>query len=454
MEQELDLIGKELVIKVLEHEDVPRVPWVPFAGVHAGKLTGYTGEEVLTDGEKLLESLLAVNEIYHPDGQPVLFDLQVEAEILGCDLVWAEKAPPSVASHPLSTERRVPGHLPERDEGRLPLILDVMREMKREVGDQTALYGLICGPFTIASHLRGTEVFMDMFGQTDYLHELLTFTTDVNRRMAELYIDAGMDVIAVVDPLVSQISPAHFNEFLAEPFTEIFAFLREREVYSSFFVCGDATKNLEPMSRTEPDSISIDENIDIVEAKQITDRFNIALGGNIPLTTRMLMGTQQDNVRYVLDILDRLDHKNLIISPGCDMPYDVPPENVVGIVQAIREPERAREMLTGYQEEEVEVSVELPDYESLDKPLIEVFTLDSATCPACGYMLHAAQRAADELGDQVELVEYKFNRPENVARVKAMGIKSLPSMLINGDLVFASVIPSHRELMEEIEKRS
>ncbi len=67
-----------------------------FAGVHAGKLLGYDATTILTDGKKLLQSLLEVNRLYDPDGQPVLFDLQVEAEILGCDLVWAEEAhPPS-----------------------------------------------------------------------------------------------------------------------------------------------------------------------------------------------------------------------------------------------------------------------------------------------------------------------------------------------------------------------
>ena len=39
-------------------------------------------------------------------------------------------------------------------------------------------------------------------------------------RMADLYMDAGMDVIAVVDPLVSQISPRHFTKLLSAPYTD------------------------------------------------------------------------------------------------------------------------------------------------------------------------------------------------------------------------------------------
>ncbi len=50
------------------------------------------------------------------------------------------------------------------------------------------------------------------------------------------------------------------------------------------------------------------------------------------------------------------------------------------------------------------------------------------------------------------MVEYKITQPENVARLVKMGIKNLPSILINGELKFSSLIPSNRELIEEIKK--
>jgi uroporphyrinogen decarboxylase len=449
---------KELLFAALRHEELPAVPWVPFAGIHAGALKGYSAREVLTDGSKLLESLLAVNRQYDPDGQPVVFDLQIEAEILGCNLLWAEKAPPSVADHPLAANTVIPSRLPEKSDGRLPLVLDAMRAMKKEVGGHTALYGLVTGPFTLASHLRGTEIFMDMFDRPDYLRELMAFCRQAAQRVAEFYLEAGMDVIAVVDPLVSQISPKHFNAFLSQDFTDLFGFIRQAGRFSAFFVCGDATKNIEVMCQTAPDCVAVDENINLVSAKAITDRYNITIEGNIPLTTRMLLGTQQDNMQYVLELIDALSPQggaltNLIVSPGCDMPFDIPVENVVGTMQSIRDPETARLMVASYQAEEIDIStVEVPEYASLEKPLMEVFTLDSATCPACTYMLGAAQRAADELAGQVDMVEYKITQPENVARMKRMGISNLPSILINGELKFSSIIPSNRELIEALQE--
>ena len=84
-------MGKELIFKTLRHEKTNEIPWVPFAGVHAGKLKGYTAEEVLTDADKLVESLLEVKRIYEPDGMPIIFDLQVEAEIFWLRTFMGEK---------------------------------------------------------------------------------------------------------------------------------------------------------------------------------------------------------------------------------------------------------------------------------------------------------------------------------------------------------------------------
>ncbi|PKO04254.1 MAG: uroporphyrinogen decarboxylase [Chloroflexi bacterium HGW-Chloroflexi-3] len=440
------------LLTVLQHQASSQIPWVPFAGVHVGKLTGYNASEVLQDAEKLYESLLEANRLYAPDGQPVVFDLQIEAEILGCELLWAEESPPTVATHPLQSDPTIPTYLPTPQDGRLPIILDVMQRMKSAVGEHTALYGLITGPFTLASHLRGTEIFMDMIDQPEYVTKLLRYTSGFVEKVASFYIAAGMEVIAVVDPMISQISPRHFKRFMSEPFSQLFKNIREQKVFSAFFVCGDATKNLDVMCQTGPDCIAVDENIDMVYAQSILSQYNITLQGNIPLTTRMLLGTQEDNMQYVIELLDKLDHHNMIISPGCDMPYDTPVENVIGVAEAIRNPEQTRRMLMNYQQVDMDLShIEIPDYHHLEKPLMEVFTLDSASCAACSYMLLAAERATQALQGQIDMVEYKMTSTENIARLKKMGIQNLPAILINGELKFSSLIPGQQELIETIQ---
>jgi uroporphyrinogen decarboxylase len=447
-------MGRQLLFDALDHKPTERVPWVPFAGVHAGLLKGHSAREVLTDPDKLVESLVEVNKIYRPDGMPVTFDLQTEAEVLGCDLLWAEDAPPSVTTHPLEGTDDVPTRLPTAGDGRVGMVMDVTRRMKALVGEQTALYAIICGPFTLAAHLRGNGIFRNMIKSPDYVKELMAYTTRVVNAMTDLYVAAAADVIAVTDPLVSQVSPKHFRSLLAEGFTDVFDHIRAAGARSAFFVCGDATRQIEEMCLTGPDSISVDENVDLVEAKKVTDRYNVTIGGNIPLTTVMLYGNQQDNIKCALDLIDSVeDKRNFILSPGCDMPYAVPIENTVGVAEAVLNTEQARVLVENYEASDtMDEDVELPDYDALSTPLVEAFTLDSATCAACTYMWGAVKVAKEKYGDAIDAVEYKYSRREDIPRIKKVGVKQLPSVYINGELKWSSIIPSEDEFYAEIDK--
>jgi len=409
------MTNKDLLLNILKGQAAPRAGWIPFAGVHAGKLVGYNAIEVLTQEDKLVEALRAVHKLYNPDGQIILFDLQVEAEILGCTLRYVHDCAPSVVTHPLAHEPIVPCDckIPTKAEGRLPMILRVMEQMKREIGETTALIGLVCGPFTLASHLRGTDLFMDMYDDPDYVKALLGFCGKVAKQMATYYIEAGMDVIAFVDPLVSQISADDFVRFPAEPYQELFRFVADQNVSSAFFVCGDATQNIEPMCQTGPNAIFIDENIQIEHAKRITEKYNIVLGGNIQLTITMLHGTQDDNRQAVVHIIEACGtHQGLIIAPGCDMPYDVPIENTIAAAYAVSHYEETKKMIAGYNGKLSldHINVELPDYPNLPKSLVEVFTLDSLTCAACGYMMNTVNELHQEHPELFDIVEYKYTK--------------------------------------------
>lgn len=446
------MTGKELIQATYSHKPTPRPPWVPYAGIHAGKFKNYTATEILQNEDKLVECLMEVHKLYRPDGQPIAFDLQLEAEVLGCDLMWADDNPPSVMSHPLENTEEIPTRMPGADEGRIPIVMNATRRMKEAVGDETALFGLFCGPLTLASHLRGTKLFMDMKKNPEQVNKLMDYVTDVGLKMADYYIEAGADIITPVDPLVSQISPAYFRNFLAVPYKRIFDYIREKGYQSAFFVCGNALRNIEEMCLTGPDGISIDENIPMPVAKEITDRYNVTIGGNIPLTTTMLFGNQQDNMKYVVDMVDSVDPLNLVIAPGCDMPYDVPLENGIAVAEAAHNIDMYREILKNYESSGDDYEVELPDYEHLKKPLIEAMTLDSAQCAACGYMWAVVQDAVKKYGDKIDAVEYKYSTREGIARSKKMGVQNLPSLYMNGKLYYSSIIPSPDEFFSEIEK--
>lgn len=443
--------GKELIYTVLRGETAERTPWVPYTGSQIANLKGYTAEEIFKDEYKLLECCLEAEKQYRPDGMTPMFDLQVEAEILGCDLTWYKNTPPTVYSHPLADDFTVPTQKISETDGRIPLICSVMRKFKEQKPD-IAMYGLFCGPFTLASHLRGTDIFMDMYDDEDKVKELINYCADIAVDMAGFYIKAGCDVLAPVDPLVSQISPEMFETFLREPYTKIFNFLRKNNVFSSFFVCGDVTRNIEEMCKTNPDAIGIDENVNIVEAKKITDNYNITISGNLQLTVTMLLGTQQDNQKAAIELMEQCGKTRFILAPGCDIPFDVPVANLVGIGQAVHDAEMVKKALENYVKTDDLPEIELPDYAKLDHVLVECATIDAQTCAACTYTVSAAIKAAEKFGNKVKVVERSIMYKENVAFVNKMGLKGLPAICIDGEIKHVSLIPTAEELEREYEQ--
>lgn len=135
------MTGKEVLFKTLRHEETERPAWVPMAGVHAGFLKGYTADEVYQDADKLVESLLEVEKMYAPDGLILLFDLQLEAEILGCTIKWEKNGPPSVRSHPLESTFEIPDIKITRDSGRIPPGTGCHAALQKAVGDRPLCTG-------------------------------------------------------------------------------------------------------------------------------------------------------------------------------------------------------------------------------------------------------------------------------------------------------------------------
>ena len=288
----------------------------------------------------------------------------------------------------------------------------------------------------------------------DYAKELIGFCGRVACKMAEMYIDAGCDVIAIVDPLISQVSPRMIRNLMSETFTGVFDFIRAKGALSSFFVCGNATKQIEAMCEMGPDGVSIDENVNIIEAKEVTDRFNILIGGNIPLTTTMLFGNQMDNMKCVVDELDSLDWtKNFIISPGCDMPYDTPIENTIACAQAAKNLDETREMVANYESGGFDdIEIEIPDYKNSEKVIVELFLIDPEQCAACTYMKAACVDNFDAVADKAEWREYRYNKKEDIARTMKMGLKNLPAMCFDGEPKYISIIPNREEFIAAVEE--
>jgi MtaA/CmuA family methyltransferase len=440
------MTGKELVLKAIKCEEVSRIPWVPFVGCHAAYLLDVSAEDYFKSADLIHKGALKAAELYRPDGLPAVFDLQVEAEALGCAVQFSTKNPPAVMSHPLEDNPDLNNlKIPDGTEGRYPVVMDAVRRIVASLGNQIAIYGLITGPFTLGLHLRGTDIFYDMIDNPDYVKELLIFCAQVCKATAKMYIEAGADIVAVVDPMTSQISSKDFQEFVHPAGKEVFDFIREQGRLSSFFVCGNARRNVEEMCKCGPDNISIDENIPLPYVKEVATQYGVSVGGNIQLTVTMLLGSPADNITDAANCCAIGGLKGYILSPGCDMPFATPKVNVQAITAWVHG-EDAEFLATHHGEGLVLEEYKLPNYANEKKVIVDIITLDSDSCAPCKYMIEGVKVAATGLEDKLEFKEHRVKTPEGIGCMIALGVKNIPTIVIDGVIRYVSIIPGSHEL--------
>ena len=445
--------GLELLKKAFALQPVERVPWVPFVGVHGGFITGVDAETYLKSAEKIVAGVSKAIEDYHPDGIPVVFDLQVEAEILGCRLQWAPHNPPAVISHPLAEGFHLNDlRIPEITDGRIPVMVDAVKEL-REKYPEIALYGLITGPFTLALHLMGTDIFIKLFEAPDEVNEVMDFCTKVGLKMSEYLIDAGCDVIAVVDPMTSQIDPLTFETFVTPYVSAIFDDVRKIGKLSSFFVCGHAQQNIEAMCDCRPDNVSIDENIPLDFVKEIALKKGISFGGNLKLTVVLLMGNEDDAREDALACLDLGGKIGFILAPGCDLPMETPPANIRAVSELVHDPYK-QDVVRELEKRENSLEVfNMRDYGQADKVIVDIITLDSESCAPCQYMVEAVKKVAPQFEGVVEWREHAIKKMDAVTFMSSLMVKNIPTICIDGKIAFVSKIPPKGDLIAAIQKR-
>lgn len=449
------MTGKEIILSALKREETPRPAWIPFVGVHGAQITNVSARDYLCSSDLIVQGLLRANELYRPDALPVSFDLQLEAEILGCDLHWSDESPPSVTAHPLDGAglESLPPYNP--NSGRLPQVFEALRTLKGKIGDEVAFYGLITGPFTLALHLMGNNIFLEMFDREDHVKEVLAFCAGIGKQTATAYLENGADVIAVVDPMTSQISPKHFEQFVTPYIDSVFDHIREQGSLSSIFVCGDATRNLKVMSQTHCDNISVDENISLEELKQYGEQYGKSIGGNLKLTVALLLGSEDDAKLDAIRCIETCGNQGFVLAPGCDIPWGVPEKNLQAVANMLHDDyqrEVASRTITA-KETDAYDDVKLPDYANEPNVLVEIITLDSTSCAPCQYMLAAARQAAEEIGGKVVVKEHKIKTRDGIGRMVKLGLKNIPTICIDGEAAFISILPDRVALMDAIQQK-
>jgi len=89
-----------------------------------------------------------------------------------------------------------------------------------------------------------------------------------------------------------------------------------------------------------------------------------------------------------------------------------------------------------------------------EKIKIDVLTLDSVQCAACGYMMESIAALPEDVQDVIQYKEWSIKTKEGIGMFTRLKGKVLPTICIEEDLVFQSMIPQYEELIDALAERA
>jgi [methyl-Co(III) methanol-specific corrinoid protein]:coenzyme M methyltransferase len=287
--------------------------------------------EAHRDPSKMAQLALGATKIVGFDFVRVPFCQTIEAEVLGCGLLWGGiDAVPSIKTH--AYQIGDPIAVPDRvlEKGRIPVVVESVGILRKEVGENIAICGAVVGPFSIVGQLVGMDNLMiESFVNPDGLYQFMEVAVKVAVTSANAQIEAGADFICIEDMSASSdlISPDIYGKVVL-PFQKIL--IERLKAPAVLHICGNATPIIEKMAESGACGLSIEVKTDLVLAKEaVGDR--VSLIGAVEPVDALLQGTPEvvfSKSRQVLQ--NGID----ILAPGCSIPPRAPLGNLKAMVNA------------------------------------------------------------------------------------------------------------------------
>lgn len=334
------MTSRERVMKLFAGEAVDRPPCFSGMGnvtTEGLKTLGHKFASVHLDAKKMAESAATTYRLFGFECGVVPFDLCVEAEAIGCEInVYAHSEDllyPTIKAKVIHSEDEMDIKLPENlaERGRIPLVCEAIRLIKKEIGSEAAIGSYVLGPFTLAGQIMELNDLLKLsFKKPDKVGKLLDVLADAIIIVAKEFEKAGADFINVREMGATSdvLSPRVFKTLIMPYLKKIFDNLT---VPGVIHICGKTNDIVQFMVETGAKALSVDQKNNIEETRKKLgpnvlifgnyDPYNVLVAGTTGLVRETIKKCMDDGVSAVW--------------PGCDIWPTVPGENVKAMMDEV-----------------------------------------------------------------------------------------------------------------------
>lgn len=317
-----------------------RAPVSPLIMTFAAKLAGIPYGDYCLYGEKMAEAQLACIRRFGYDSVNVTSDAVRESQTLGAPVFWQEDDVPAGSEEPFikSRDDLKKLHLPDPlGDNRMHEQIKAIKILRQELGEGEVVYGWVEAPFQESAMLRNINYLMtDVYDDPQLVHDLMRFSMEMELEFGLAQLEAGARFIGIGDAIATLISPKHYKQFNFPYIVELIAGLKKAGARVKYHACGNTKALLPLFTQLGADILNLDSLVDLGQVKTMMGD-KVCIKGNLDPVRVLLNGTPEsitEAVRTSIQIGG--PGGGFIVSPGCEVPRDTPPENLEAFVQAAK----------------------------------------------------------------------------------------------------------------------
>ena len=264
-----------------------------------------------------------------------VFTIIQESSALGCKIQWEQKDnwPTVKMQEPIYEDVddiNIPSDLLTHQDTKC--VLDAIKILKKEYGDEVAVIGKTMGPWSLGYHGFGVESFLLMsLDDPDKTMQCLDKLKKVTIDFGVAQIEAGADALTLPDHATGDlVSGDYYRRYLRDLHTE---FVDRIPIPLILHICGRTVDRMEYIAQTGMSAFHYDSKNHPQESIDITqDRISLVGNINNPET---LFARGPEEVRQ--EVYKNLDAGVQLVGPECAIPLQTAVENLMEIPKDVRD---------------------------------------------------------------------------------------------------------------------
>ena len=300
-----------------------------------------TYEQIVLDADRLAGcTIAAIGELDY-DWAWLQVDDCIEFEALGVGCVGGGNILRATRDYLPATRQTLDAlALPDpRRDGRMPILLEAIRQVRAELGDRICVTGRTAAPFSSTALLYGLqETMMLIYTDPDLLRATNDFFVELQTAWGIAQLQAGAHALWVGDcnAMSNFISLEHYTAFAFEPCRRLLEAYRRAGILTFLHASEGKLPYIERQCELGADILSVGPGIDIEQAKNAAAG-KVALIGNLD-PVHILQNAPSDQVAAEAGRIMNVGKRDggYLFSTGEMVPRETPETNVRAMLAAAR----------------------------------------------------------------------------------------------------------------------